>query len=207
MKVSAIILDCDGVMFDSKEANTNYYNSILHHFGLPSMGVENIEFTHMHTAEESLKQIFKGTPYLDEAQNFCLKYDYTPFIDDMKIEPGLKKVLDVLKPDYGLAVATSRSNTIGKVLETNGLNNYFDIVVSSLDVKHPKPHPESVFKILDFFKIGPEECLYIGDSEVDYKVCKAAGVSLISYGNGSIEGDWQIEALVEVLDILGENGL
>ncbi len=202
MSVSAVIFDCDGVMFDSRQANINYYNHILAHFGLPPMTAEDIEFVHMNTVVESLNHIFGDSPYLAEAQEYRLQLDYIPFIKDMVMEPGLKEVLDFLKPDFGLAVATNRSSTIGKVLELNGLSHYFDIVVSSLDVKNPKPHPEPVFKILDFFGIEPQECLYVGDSEVDFQVCRAAGVPLIAYKNKALKADIHVESLAELKDIL-----
>ena len=202
MAVSAFIFDCDGVMFDSRQANINFYNHILSHFGLPTLIDEDIEFVHMHTAVESLNHIFKNSPYLAEAQEYRLKLDYTPFIKDMVIEPGLIEVLDFLKPDYGLAVATNRSNTIGSVLELNGLTPYFDIVVSSLDVNNPKPHPESIFKILDFFGIEAQECFYVGDSEVDFTVCQASDVPLISYRNKGLHADYYIDNLLDILKIL-----
>ena len=202
MSVSAVIFDCDGVMFDSRQANINYYNHILAHFGLPPMTTEDIEFVHMNTAMESLNHIFRDSPYVARAQEYRLNLDYIPFIKDMVMEPGLKEVLDFLKPDFGLAVATNRSNTIGKVLELNGLSQYFDIVVSSLDVKNPKPHPEPVFKILDFFGIEPQECLYVGDSEVDFQVCQAAGVPLIAYKNKALKAHTHVESLAEIKDIL-----
>ena len=202
MSVSVIIFDCDGVMFDSRQANVNFYNHILFHFGLPPLTNEDVEFVHMHTVVESLNHIFRGTTYVAKAQEYRLKLDYIPFIKDMVMEPDLKEVLDILKPDYGLAVATNRSNTIGKVLELNGLSSYFDIVVSSLDVENPKPHPEPVFKILNFFRIEPQECLYVGDSEVDFTVCQASGVPLIAYRNKSLKADFYIDNLLDILKIL-----
>jgi len=206
MKISAVIFDCDGVMFDSRQANINYYNHILAHFGLPPMTTEDIEFVHMNTAMESLNHIFRDSPYVARAQEYRLNLDYIPFIKDMVMEPGLKEVLDFLKPDFGLAVATNRSNTIGKVLELNGLSQYFDIVVSSLDVKNPKPHPESIFKILDFFGIEPQECFYVGDSEVDFQVCRAAGVPLIAYKNKALKAHIHVESLAEVKEVLKFTG-
>ena len=202
MSVSVIIFDCDGVMFDSRKANVNFYNHILFHFGLLPLTNEDVEFVHMHTVVESLNHIFRGSPYVAKAQEYRLKLDYIPFIKDMVMEPGLKEVLDILKPDYGLAVATNRSNTIGKVLELNGLSPYFDIVVSSLDVENPKPHPEPVFKILNFFRIEPQECLYVGDSEVDFTVCQASGVPFIAYRNKSLKADFYIDNLLDILKIL-----
>lgn len=202
MAVSAFIFDCDGVMFDSRQANINFYNHILSYFGLSPLTDEDIEFVHMNTAVESLNHIFKNSLYLDEAQEYRLRLDYIPFIKDMVIEPGLIEVLDFLKPDYGLAVATNRSNTIGSVLELNGLTPYFDIVVSSLDVNNPKPHPESIFKILDFFGIEPHECFYIGDSEVDFTVCQASGVPLIAYKNKALKAKIHVQSMVEIKEIL-----
>ena len=201
-KVSSVIFDCDGVMFDSRQANIHYYNRLLAHFDLPPMTDEKVAFVHMHTADESVGYIFQGTPYVEEAQEYRLQMDYSPFIKDMIIEPGLKELLRALHPHFGLAVATNRSNTIGDVLECFGLTGFFDIVVSSLDVKEPKPHPEAIFKILDFFRIGPANCVYVGDSEVDYKVCQAAGVSLIAYKNKALKAEIHIESLAQVKDIL-----
>jgi HAD superfamily hydrolase (TIGR01509 family) len=186
-KKHAVIFDCDGVMFDSRQANINYYNFLLAQFDLPPMDETEIHYVHMHTASESVRHVFQGTPHIKDADEFRMQMDYSPFVRDMVIEPGLKKLLRELKPDFGLAVATNRSNTIGEVLRVNGLDQYFDIVVSSLDVNHPKPHPESVFKILDFFGIGPEACVYVGDSKVDQDTCKAANVKLIAYKNRALE--------------------
>ena len=124
----------------------------------------------------------------------------------MVMEPGLKEVLDILKPDYGLAVATNRSNTIGKVLEVSGLSRYFDIVVSSLDVQNPKPHPESIFKILDFFRIEPRQCLYVGDSEVNAAVCQASGVPLIAYKSKALNAKIHVQSMVENKELLMPSG-
>ena len=156
----ALIFDCDGVMFDSLQANINFYNHLLKHFCLPLMEEAEIAFVHMHTAEESVRRIFAGTPYIEDAQEYRLKMDYAPFIHDMVMEPGLRELLEYLKPRFDLAVATNRSNTIQKVLTVHKLEAFFDIVVSSLDVKNPKPHPESLLKILDYFGISPPQAVY-----------------------------------------------
>ena len=209
-KISAVIFDCDGVMFDSRQANVNYYNHILAQFDLPPMTESEVDFVHMNTAVESVRHIFRRTPHEEQAQAYRTQMDYTPFIKDMVMEPGLKELLKELKPKFGLAVATNRSNTIGKVLESNGLDPYFDIVVSSLDVENPKPHPESIFKIIDFFGIEPEACIYIGDSEVDHATCQAGGIPLIAYKNKDLEAQFHVKNLAEVkgcIDLISKNGL
>ena len=201
-KISAVIFDCDGVMFDSRRANINYHNHILAHFDLPPMPEDEVDYVHVHTANESVRHIFRKTPLAEEALAYKSGVDYTPFLKDMIIEPGLKGLLKELKPHYGLAVATNRSNTIGNVLRLNGLDGYFDIVVSSIDVKNPKPHPESIHKILAFFGIKTEACLYIGDSEVDRATCKAAGIPLVAYKYSALDALYHIERLAEIREIL-----
>lgn len=195
---SAVIFDCDGVMFDSRRANINFYNSVLHHFGLPPMGEDDVPYIHTHTADESIQYLFEGTPYLEAAMDYRLELDYTPFLKDMVMEPGLKELLNFLKAGFRLGVATNRSNTIQKVLRWSGLDTYFDIVVSSLDVKNPKPHPEPLLKILDFFGIRSDEALYVGDSMVDCQTAKAAAVPFVAYRNSSLAAAHHLNHLMEL---------
>ncbi len=200
--ISAVIFDCDGVMFDSRQANINFYNHLLERYGLPLMNEDKVAYVHMNTADKSVRYIFKGSPFTEEAQAYRLQVDYTPFLRDMVIEPGLKTLLGKLKPRVGLAVATNRTNTIEEVLKQNGLSRFFDIVVSSLDVENPKPHPESIHKILDFFDIGPDQAVYVGDSPIDLDTAKAAGVCFIAYGNGNLDSPLKAKSMEEIEQIL-----
>ena len=198
----AVIFDCDGVMFDSRQANINFYNHLLNRFNLPAMEEQQVPFIHMHTADESVQYLFRGTTHLEEAQAYRMHMDYTPFLKDMVIEPGLMELLQWLTPKFGLAVATNRSNTIEEVIVGNGLSGFFDIVVSSLDVQNPKPHPESLFKIFDFFEIGPSRALYVGDSLVDQETARAAGTPFVAYKNSSLEAAYHVNALEEIRKIV-----
>jgi phosphoglycolate phosphatase len=201
-KGRVVIFDCDGVMFDSRKANINFYNHILGHFRLPPMTQDKIEFVHMNTADESIRHIFQNSPYLQQALEYRNQLDYSPFINDMTIEPGLKGLLKELKPEFGLAVATNRSNTIGRVIEYNGLEGIFDIVVSSLDVKNPKPYPDQLIKILEFFNITPSQAFYVGDSQIDYLAARSAGVVFIAYKNRNLDADHHVDLMMEISKLL-----
>jgi phosphoglycolate phosphatase-like HAD superfamily hydrolase len=198
----AVVFDCDGVMFDSREANVNFYNHLLTHFQLPPMEEGEVDFVHMHTADESIRHIFQGTPHVEKALAYRWEMDYAPFIRHMVMEPGLKELLSWLKPRFGLGVATNRSNTIGDVLETHGLKEFFDIVISSLDVENPKPHPEALLRILDFFRLSPAQAFYVGDTAVDYETSKGAGVVFIAYKNRDLEADFHADALMDIKDMV-----
>ena len=200
----AVIFDCDGVMFDSRQANINFYNHLLARFNRPPMNPEEIDYVHMSTGRDSVAHIFRESPHFEEAERYRLQMDYTPFIKDMIMAPGLEDLLLKLQPEFHLAVATNRSNTIDEVLGQNGLAGLFDMVVSSLDVKNPKPHPESIFKILSFFELMPTQAIYIGDSSVDYDAAKASGVHFIAYGNVNLASNLKAESMEDLEKVLTE---
>ncbi len=200
--ISSVIFDCDGVMFDSRQANTHFYNHLLDHFGLPPMTESQEVFVHMHTADDSVRHIFDGTPHTEAAQAYRMNLDYTPFIHDMVMEPGLKDLLGDLKPRMRLAVATNRSNTLATVLKVFELKDYFDMVVSSLDVTRPKPHPESIHKILECFNIQPGQAIYVGDSLVDLQTADASGVHFVGYRNPELDTRLHARSMAELARIV-----
>ncbi|HUV49719.1 MAG TPA: HAD hydrolase-like protein [Anaerolineae bacterium] len=200
--IKVVIFDCDGVMFDTAKANTAYYNSVLRHFKKPDMTPEQFAYSHMHTADEAMAYLFDDENMFEAAQTYRKNMSYLPFLKDMEIEPYLKPLLKRLRPRYKTAVATNRADTMKRVLIEHNLKDCFDLVVSALDVKHPKPHPEQLIKILKHFNIAPYNAIYIGDSKLDEMAAKAAEMTLIAYKNRSISADFHINGLKEIEDII-----
>jgi len=200
--ISVVAFDCDGVMFDSVQANMDYYNSILEHFGKPLMTPEQFVHAHMHTANEVLANLFSDPEALEAALEFRKKMSYWPFIKDMKIEPGLKSLLEKIRPKYKTAIATNRSDTMQGIILEHGLEGFFDLVVCALDVKNPKPHPESLIKIVEHFGIKPSQALYVGDSVLDEMAAKAAGIPLVAYNNKDLSAEYHITNLKELEEML-----
>ncbi|OQW98569.1 MAG: hypothetical protein BWK74_04265 [Desulfobacteraceae bacterium A6] len=189
-------------MFDSVQANMDYYNSILEHFGKPLMTPEQFVHAHMHTANEVLANLFSDPEALEAALEFRKKMSYWPFIKDMKIEPGLKSLLEKIRPKYKTAIATNRSDTMQGIILEHGLEGFFDLVVCALDVKNPKPHPESLIKIVEHFGIKPSQALYVGDSVLDEMAAKAAGIPLVAYNNKDLSAEYHITNLKELEEML-----
>ncbi|MEA3414929.1 MAG: HAD family hydrolase [Thermodesulfobacteriota bacterium] len=200
--IKVIIFDCDGVMFDTVKANTAYYNSVLNHFGRPDMTPEQFAYSHMHTADNAMAYLFDDKKMLEAAQAYRKNMSYLPFLKYMEIEPYLKPLLKRLRLKYKTAVATNRADTMKRVLVEHKLEDYFDLVVSALDVMCPKPHPDQLTKILKHFNIAPYNAIYIGDSKLDEIAAKAAEIPLIAYKNRSLSADFHIDSLKEIEDIL-----
>ena len=203
-----IIFDCDGVLFDSKDANIAFYNHILSHFDLPPMTQEEVEYVHVSTAEGALRYLLtaRAPQRVEEILNHRPRIDYTPFIHLMHMEPNLKELLSSLPPHIHRAISTNRSYTIGDVLRIHGLEGEFALVVSALDVKNPKPDPESVLKILNHFAVAPSEVLFVGDSTMDQQAAQGAGVPFVAYKNLSLQAEYHIDDLLAVKEIVTRQG-
>jgi HAD superfamily hydrolase (TIGR01509 family) len=200
--IRVLAFDCDGVLFDTEEANKAFYNRILLHFGRPPLSEEQFVHAQMHTVDEALANLFPDPGSYEKAQAYRKRTGYDPFIPYMKMEPDLIALLNRLKGRLHLAVATNRSDTMQKVLEIHGISNYFDIVVTALDVENPKPHPEPLERILSHFGIAPGEMLYVGDSELDALAADAAGVIFAACSNPELSARFHIERLSELEDIV-----
>ena len=200
--VRVVAFDCDGVMFDTSDANKAYYNQILEHLGKPAMTTAQFVYTHMHTVDESLQHLLPEPSLLAAAISYRKKMSYLPFLQLMRLEPDLKPLLRKLKPGYHTAIATNRTDTMNRVLQTHRLEGLFDMVVTAMDVPRPKPHPDQLVKITRRFNIKPYQTLYIGDSELDEAAAAAADVPFAAYRNSSLAADYHINRLGEVADIL-----
>ena len=200
--IKLVAFDCDGVLFDSRQANIAFYNAILAHFGRPALSPEDVDYVHSHTVGESLEHLFRGYPDLEAVARFARGFDYHPFIAMMVEEPFLREFLRFLRRHCFTALATNRTTTTRAVLHYHGLTDDFDLVVSAQDVSHPKPHPESFARILEHFRLSPENAIYIGDSRVDEKFAANAGVPFVAYRNPELTADYYLDSFAAGPDLL-----
>jgi len=200
--IRILTFDCDGVLFDTETTNKAFYNHILAQFDRPPMTEEAFAHAQMHTVDQAMANLFPDAQTYQKAQQYRKQTGYEPFIPYMAMAPDLIDVLERYRPCLSLAVATNRSDTMNRVLEVHGIAEYFDLVVTALDVEHPKPHPEPLTRVLAHFRAAPREMVYVGDSPLDAQSAKAAGVYFVAYGNASISGDYHIGRLSDLETIL-----
>jgi phosphoglycolate phosphatase len=205
LTTKVIIYDCDGVLIDSRQSNQAFYNHILARFGLPAMDPGQLEVVHVSTAEQAIDYLFAGTPFRAEAQAYQRVVDNSPFMALLRLEPHVRETLVKLRPTYATAIATNRGKSLPLVLRNLGLEGLFDLTVTSYQVRHPKPHPECLWKILGHFHLDPEEALYIGDSEVDRIVSLKAGVPFVAYKNPWLKARYHLQDHLELLQVLGKD--
>ncbi len=203
-KIRCVIYDCDGVLFDSIEANMRLYNDLCSAVGRIPLKEEEIKYVHTHTVYEAIHYIFGEESGLEKRALESLKQiDLREYIVYLKMEPYLLQTLNLLKASGILrAINTNRTTSMKHIMERFHLWPFFDMVVTALDVKNPKPHPESIEKIIQKFNLNKEETVFVGDSEVDQQTAKSAGIKFIAYKNREIVNDAFIEDHLALLKFL-----
>ena len=198
-KLKLVIFDCDGVMFDSKEANRAFYNALLQQFNKPPMDAEELEYVHMHHVMDSVSHIFRRYPEEIEAvHEFRQGLDYRDFVRFMIMEPDLPHFLEYLRPHYKTAISTNRTTTMRSILKIFDLDKYFGKVVTAMDVANPKPHPEALETILKYYNLKPEEAVYIGDSIVDRQHSGSIGMRMIAFKNPALPAEYHVNSFMEI---------
>jgi len=195
-----VVLDCDGVMFDSREANRAYYGHLRERFGHPPLAEDEVAFVHAHPAPASVPFIFRAWPQdIERVNAYRATLDYTPFLRQMAIEPDLLEFLAAVRPPLLTAISTNRTSTMAAVLDTFGLRPHFDLVVTALDVKRPKPDPEALLKILAHFGVRAAEGIFVGDTQVDVDHAAAVGMPLIAFRSPALKAAYHASSFREVL--------
>ena len=197
-----VIFDCDGVMFDSKNANREYYNHILAQFDHPPMTEDELNYVHAHHVEDSIRHIYRNYPEdYEKADVYRKQLDYTPYLQYMLMEPDLIEFLEFLRPEFKTAISTNRSTTMNTVLSMFNLSKYYDLVITALDVEKSKPHPEALHRILRHFQCTVEEAIYIGDSQIDREHTESIGMEMIAFKNSGLPAEYHVSSFMEIIQL------
>ena len=187
-----LVLDCDGVLFDSKAANTAYYNYIRSAVQLPPMSEEETSYSHMASTEEALNHMIPGA-LREEAGRVREKTRYRDtFMPMMQPAPYMVDFLqNAQKLGLPLALCTNRSDSVYDVLDHFGIQHFFSPVMTITHVR-PKPSPEGLCTIAAQWNVSPCSIAFLGDSLVDQQAAIAAGVPFWSYDNSELTADAHI---------------
>ncbi len=103
--------------------------------------------------------------------------EYEKIMHKMKPVPPVVELVKKYHGKLPMAVGTGGYNRLAwKSLKILELDHFFDILVSSEDVSHPKPHPETFLRCAEQLGVAPEVCQVFEDGEPGVQAAKAAGM-------------------------------
>ncbi|CCI81707.1 HAD family hydrolase [Lactobacillus hominis] len=79
-----------------------------------------------------------------------------------------------------LAVVSNKPNEAVQILVQQHFDGYFDFVLGQADQIRRKPYPDMVNKCVEELNVKPEDCVYIGDSEIDLQTAANAKMDEIA---------------------------
>jgi beta-phosphoglucomutase len=185
MNIKAVIFDMDGVLVDSEPIHAKAWQQTLIPF--------NIDFP-----EEGYSRWF-GVSDIIMAEHFIkvynlpatkeellgMKRERTDILIRKEVEffEGVSESINNLKGKKLGLVTSSTREEVNAVLYKDGMQDTFDIIVTSDDVKFNKPYPECYLLAAEKMNIPPGQCVVIEDTNIGIQAANAAGMFVIGVTN------------------------
>jgi HAD superfamily hydrolase (TIGR01509 family) len=175
--VLGIIFDCDGVLVDSERMSLASWLPVLARHGIRAE-IGQIE-PFIGKSDRAVLDHFRrlsGMPLGDELLEERQAEYFRAARGNLRVFPGVVAVLERLRArGVPMAVASSgRPQKIHFNLEQGRLMEFFDVVVSSLEVERGKPAPDLFLLAARRLGLDPEQCAVVEDSIVGIRAARSA---------------------------------
>lgn len=177
--VKGVIFDLDGTLIDTIEGLANSVNAAMDFYGFPNHSVETYR-TFVGNGvgklvERALPEDKKDLAL--EARKIFEKHYAETMLDVLPVYDGIEELLSYLmKNGIKIAVNTNKLDTFAKPMIKKVFGDIFCCVLGEVEYFSRKPSPDGVNYILEQMELERDDCLYVGDSQVDIKTAKNAGM-------------------------------
>jgi len=185
-KIKGIIFDLDGTIVDSREAYTEAVRKAFSAIGMEIDEKMAVEIPRR-LEQGFLIDDLVGKENAEKFLDVYLKTYYAKTADKTRLFPNVRKTLEEISKKAKLALITMRyvpKNKVIEELKKFGIIKYFQTVITALSTKHPKPSPEVFIKCAEKLNVKTGECMIVGDSVVDVRAGKKAGMKTVAVLSG-----------------------
>ncbi|MBQ9950441.1 MAG: HAD-IA family hydrolase [Clostridia bacterium] len=191
MKYKAILFDLDGTLLYTLDDLTDSVNYILKKYGYSERSINDVR-CFVGNGLTRLIELAFGESRDDLAEIAREFKAYYATHSDIKTKPyaGVDEMLAELSGmGIKMAVVTNKVQSAADILHEKYFKAYMPFSVGDSAERQRKPSPESVFFALKKLGVSTDECLYVGDSEVDMKTAENAHVdcALVTWGYRDVE--------------------
>lgn len=191
MRYKLIVFDFDGTLADSEASIIEALNLVALDMGLSGVdrsgARQGIGLPLQRTIEMGLG--LESEKISEGIELYRKHYNEVAF-SSTSLFPGVKETLDLLRQDYLLAIASSKSrHGLIAMMRHLGIFEIFSFIAGSQDVQQAKPAPDMVLLALENLHIPAQECLVVGDTVYDIEMGRRAfaDTCAVTYGTNSAD--------------------
>lgn len=190
--MSLAMFDLDGTLLDTAVEIAEATNRTLKDFGEPGVSDEDVRSWIGYGTGWLMRQAWSkvaGAPreeiwpkvmsrfvehYYDTSGTSSKPYPYVLEMLGKLVDVGVKRAI----------VTNKETRFTARILHKHGLEKTFDMVVCGDTLPVKKPDPAMIQVVIDSLGQSVGQCLFVGDSEIDVRTAKAAGVTCwaVPYG-------------------------
>ncbi len=183
--IKAVIFDLDGTVSDTISTIAHFGNVALEHCGFPA--IDENEYKYF-AGDGKVKLLHRALAFYgaDTEENFKkveAKYDSEYEADpifETKPFDGLVEELQKLKSrGTKLAILSNKPDNVTVMVAEKLFGNLFDIVHGKRENIATKPDPEGTNILIEELGVTKEECVFVGDTNVDIFTARNAGMKSI----------------------------
>lgn len=194
--IRVLVFDLDGTLIDSSHDLAGAVNVARACFGLRPLSHAQVMTFIGNGARElvrrgiSFESGVAGDEQIELALGQFREHYARHLLDHTQPYPGVREALDIFSrrtagPPRTLAVLTNKPLRFTRpILDGLGLASYFRYIYGEDSFPAKKPDPVGLLSILRDTGAAPREAMLVGDSEIDVRTARSAGVWAcgVSYG-------------------------
>ena len=213
--IKGIIFDLDGTLLNTIEDLANACNYVLTTLGYKTHEVEKYKTFvgngRYKLVERMLPEDRRDMENIEKALKLFDTYYEKHMIDMTKPYDGIMEMLDsLINRGINIAVVSNKPHEFTTEVVKNYFGDRFKVVYGHKKNTKEKPDPWAVLEVIEEFNVNKDECLYIGDSEIDINTAKNAGVKSVGVewgfrGKGELEAagaNYIVNKPEQILEIL-----
>jgi len=214
--IRLVIFDLDGTLIDSRLDLVHSVNAALRHIARPELP-DDVIASYVGDGAPILIQRALGGEAADEALvrkglEFFLSYYREHKLDHTTVYPGIPQALAAIQTSNGvrrqMAVLTNKPvNPSRAIVDALGLGQYFSQVYGGNSFATKKPDPEGARKLLAEAGVAPEQAAIVGDSHVDVRTGRNAGLWTVGVTYGFATHTLEDEAPDVLVDSAADLGI
>ena len=176
MKKIGIIFDMDGTLLDTLEDLTDAVNVALEANGHPKRTLEEMRYFEGNGAANMIRKAAPEGADQKAIMDAFINWYGVHCQDKTHPYEGIMETLEELKAKYPVAVVSNKPDYAVKLMSAQLFPGVHG--VGEMQGVPRKPAPDMVWAAMK--EIGVEQCIYIGDSDVDLDTARNAGAPCIS---------------------------